>query len=105
MLDAVCAELDAARAKSGFWVREFYYKDVRLRKTSDESPEQYDAYDDEGNKIGYFRLRHGYFQASIGEWPAYVVYEADTDGHNKFTDAERGGHLRGAIDALLAKLP
>jgi len=34
---------------------------IRLIKTSEMFPEQYDAIDSSNNKIGYLRLRFGYF--------------------------------------------
>jgi hypothetical protein len=72
---------------------------VKLVETCGACPEQYDAYIN-GDKIGYLRLRHGYFYTEYlptGE----KVYEAHPDGDGIFWTEERTKYLNAASQALL----
>ena len=70
---------------------------LRLVKTCLACPEQYDVYlGDE--KIGYMRLRHGWFRA---EYKEEVVYGTKTNGDGYFEDDERDYHLHKACAAIL----
>lgn len=44
-------------------VRRIHKDEIRLEKTCDAFPEQYDAYDTHGNTIGYVRVRWGWCAA------------------------------------------
>jgi hypothetical protein len=72
---------------------------LRLEQTCGACPEQYDVYDGE-EKIGYLRLRHGFFRA---EYRGKVVYSSDTRGDGLFADEEeRERHLAAALAAISA---
>ena len=76
---------------------------MRLEQTCEACPEQYDVYHGK-QKIGYLRLRHGYFTAQyLGVW-GEVVYESATKGDGFFEEDERELHLNAAKEALRAKL-
>lgn len=75
----------------------------RLICTCGACPEQYDVFDDNnGKKVGYLRLRHGYFRADYPDCGGETVYEADTKGDGIFDDDERTPHLSAAVAALAA---
>ena len=73
---------------------------VRLVKTCDACPEQYDAYID-GRCVGYLRLRHGFFRCEYLPTDE-VVYSSSTNGDGIFEHNERRGHLNSACSALIA---
>lgn len=64
-------------------------------------PEQYDVFDGD-KKVGYLRLRHGYFRAECydDEGHAVEVYAADTRGDGHFEDDERDEYLTAAVHAI-----
>lgn len=63
-------------------------------------PEQYDVYKGK-HRIGYLRLRHGWFRADYPDCGGDTVYEAQPVGDGAFIDAaERERHLRAAVRAL-----
>ena len=68
------------------------YKRIELIETCGACPEQYDAYY-EGQKVGYLRLRHGYFRA---EYKGKIVYDTQTIGYGMFGFDERKIHLKKA---------
>lgn len=75
--------------------------ETKLIKTCEAYPEQYDFYLDD-RKIGYLRLRWGYFRAEYvpsGE----TAYEAYPKGDGIFDSDERDYYLKRALDALLLK--
>ena len=75
---------------------------VRLLKTSNAFPEQYDAFFG-AVQIGYLRLRHGYFCADYPDCGGETVYEASPKGDGVFDDDEREGFLTAAVNALLSR--
>ena len=72
---------------------------IDLKQTCSVSPEQYDAYID-GEKIGYLRLRHGYFSV---EYKGELVYEGFPYGDGCFEDEEQEEYLDNAKKALWDK--
>ena len=72
-------------------------KRIKLVQTCGACPEQYDVFV-HGEKLGYMRLRHGYFHA---EYKNDIVYEASTAGDGCFTSQERHKHLNHACLAIL----
>lgn len=72
----------------------------RLKLTCFACPEQYEVYDDKGNQVAYFRLRHGTFTASVPDYGAELVYKASTIGDGTFTKGERLTQLTAAIVAV-----
>jgi hypothetical protein len=76
---------------------------IRLEKTCDSCPEQYDAY--YGDKlIGYLRLRHGHFTVQYPDVGGRCVYEAYPEGDGEFDNHERLGYLFMAETALLREI-
>lgn len=76
--------------------------DYKLVQTCGGCPEQYDVYNANNEKVGYMRLRHGYF----GCWDASqstLYYEANPEGDGIFEYAERMIYLREAVMALAIK--
>lgn len=73
---------------------------IRLIKTCDACPEQYDAVLDDGTQVGYLRLRHGYFSVSCPGVSGITVYDAYTFGDGCFNDEEREKHLRKAVKKI-----
>jgi hypothetical protein len=73
---------------------------IRLELTCEAFPEQYDAYDASGRRVGYLRLRHGKFTVEYPDIGGRLVYSAEPQGDGQFTDTERGRYLATAIQAL-----
>ncbi len=74
---------------------------MRLVQTCGGCPEQYDVF--EGDElVGYLRLRHGYFYASVPDVGGDIVYEAYPKGDGMFDPDERDGHLQKAMAAIAA---
>lgn len=73
----------------------------RLFCTSIACPEQYDVFvDATQEKIGYLRLRGGWFRADYPDHGGETVYEANPKGDGIFDDDERQHYLTEAINAL-----
>jgi hypothetical protein len=73
---------------------------IRLEETCGACPEQYDAYlGDE--KVGYLRLRHGYFTVTCPWVGGKLVYEAQPRGDGLFEYEERDRYLEAACAAIL----
>ena len=73
---------------------------IRLDKTCDACPEQYDAFDESGRLIGYLRLRHGYFTVQCPDAGGDLVYSAEPEGDGIFGDIERDIYLLAAKKAI-----
>lgn len=73
----------------------------RLECTCYACPEQYDVYDGD-KKVGYLRLRHGFFRADAPDCLDETVYESETQGDGVFEESERMPELRKAIAAIKA---
>ena len=75
------------------------WKDIELDMTCGACPEQYDAFlKDE--KIGYLRLRHGYFRVEYPYVHGIIVYESHPIGDGIFEDHERKKYLKKAKEAI-----
>jgi len=73
---------------------------IRLVMICKLCPEQYIAYDENGLRVAYAQLRHGYFCVKgIGAWGT-VLYEAYPNGDGMFEDDERDHFLDEAIRAI-----
>ncbi len=68
----------------------------KLVQTCGACPEQYDVYF-EDRKVGYLRLRHGYFRA---EYRGIEVFGIGTRGDGIFEDGERTKLLNKACQAI-----
>jgi hypothetical protein len=73
--------------------------DIKLVMTCGACPEQYDAFLN-GQRVGYLRLRHGYFTVDFPDVDGETVYEAETIGDGCFDATEREHHMRCAIAAI-----
>lgn len=62
-------------------------------------PEQYDVFLGE-RRVGYLRLRHGYFTAQHENVDGPVVFSAEPNGYGYFEDDERDEYLRLAVAAI-----
>lgn len=86
-----------------------YINGCFLKLTCTSYPEQYDVFlgDEDGEQIGYLRLRHGYFRADYPNVMGYEVYGVDLDsgvrygGRGEFDDYQRLHYLTEAVNALL----
>ena len=75
--------------------------DIKLVKTCEACPEQYDAFLD-GEQIGYLRLRHGFFRVEHPDSGGAVVYTDNPKGDGCFESHEREYYLTRAKQALFA---
>jgi len=77
--------------------------EIRLEKTCDACPEQYDAFIGD-KQVGYLRLRHGYFYVSYPDCNDDIIYDSYTKGDGMFTEDERDYFLNQAKNAIYLKL-
>lgn len=76
-------------------------ENIRLERTCYACPEQYDAYDENGNMVGYLRLRWGTFTVECPDAGGETVYEGeDVYGDGLFLDSERERFLNTAKEAI-----
>jgi hypothetical protein len=80
----------------------FKHNGIKLVQTSLAYPEQYDAFDEVGNQVGYLRLRHGIFRVDVPECGSKTIYKAAPDGDGSFEEDEREKYLIAAIEAIQA---
>jgi hypothetical protein len=81
-------------------------EDVKLDRTCVACPEQYDAYV-ENKKVGYLRLRHGYFRVDFKDninLNGKTIYEASPKGDGIFEEDEREHYLTEAKIAIIKEL-
>lgn len=74
--------------------------EIRLQCTCEACPEQYDALDSTGERVGYLRLRHGYFSVRVPDPSGAEIYGSYAQGDGMFTDDEREPYLLAAVAAL-----
>lgn len=60
-----------------------------LKQTCGACPEQYDMLDEDGETVGYFRLRHGRFTVEYPDVGGKLVLRANTIGDGLFDGSER----------------
>jgi hypothetical protein len=72
----------------------------RLQQTCRACPEQYDVFDDLGQQVAYFRLRHGGFRVDVPDCGGETIYTANPKGDGIFEDDERVHYLTEAILAV-----
>lgn len=77
----------------------YEYRGIRLKKTCDVCPEQYDAIKD-GRTVGYLRLRHGYFSVECPDVCGDLVYSGSPRGDGCFDDDEREFYLWRALHEI-----
>jgi hypothetical protein len=72
----------------------------RLQQTCGACPEQYDVFDDLGQQVAYFRLRHGGFRVNVPDHGGEVIYTANPKGDGMFYNDERVRYLTEAVLAV-----
>lgn len=72
----------------------------RLHQTCGACPEQYDVFDDLGQQVAYFRLRHGGFRVDVPNCGGETIYTANPAGDGVFMDHERVRYLTEAVLAV-----
>jgi hypothetical protein len=77
---------------------------IKLVRTSLAMPEQYDAFDESGEQVGYLRLRHGRFRVDFPSIGGRTILEASPHGDGIFDDDERDLYLQQACDAIAEKI-
>jgi hypothetical protein len=83
----------------GKWNKDFTHCGIDFVTTCPTHPEQYDAFID-GEKVGYLRLRHGYFYTACPACGGEKVLEAEPKGDGYFEDDEREHYLTLAAKAI-----
>lgn len=78
-------------------------EDINLVMTCGACPEQYDAFID-NERVGYLRLRHGYFYVDFPECGGETIYDAHPKGDGIFETEEREFYLLEAKKAIIKKL-
>ena len=81
--------------------------DIELRQTCQVSPEQYDAFDQDGKPAGYLRLRFGRFSVNYHDARNDLIFEHIFDGDDDYKgcfedDDERDMYLTLAVGAIQA---
>jgi hypothetical protein len=77
---------------------------LKLVCTCNACPEQYDVFGANGKKVGYLRLRHGFFRAEYPDCLEETVYEAHPRGDGLFEPDEREMYLKAAVAALKKRI-
>ena len=77
---------------------------IKLVRTSLAMPEQYDAFDESGEQVGYLRLRHSRFRVDFPTNGGQTIFEANPKGDGIFDDDERDFYVQQACDAIARKL-
>jgi hypothetical protein len=72
----------------------------RLKQTCSACPEQYDVFDDLGQQVAYFRLRHGGFRVDVPDCGGETIYTANPNGDGIFDREERVRYLTEAVLAV-----
>jgi hypothetical protein len=72
----------------------------RLLQTCGACPEQYDVFDDLGQQVAYFRLRHGSFRVDVPDCGGETIYTANPKGDGVFYEDERVHYLTEAVLAV-----
>jgi hypothetical protein len=78
----------------------FTYRGIALVMTCGACPEQYDAINGRGEKVGYLRLRSGWFRVDYLRCGGPTIFKAEPKGDGSFEHDEREGFLKAAIDAI-----
>jgi hypothetical protein len=86
--------------KVPMWALGVMIHGYRLVQTCSACPEQYDVFDDLGQQVAYFRLRHGGFTVDVPDVDGEQVYHATPKGDGIFEEDERVKYLTEAILAV-----
>lgn len=95
------AKLEEIQGESGGWpIQQLHINGYRLECTCPACPEQYEVFDAADQRVGYLRLRHGWFRADAPQCGDETVYEAYPEGDGIFADHERIRYLSEAVAAI-----
>lgn len=83
-----------------FYPPEEYTHDGITLRGGGMCPEQYDAFNEDGNLVGYLRLRHGKFTVECPDVGGELVLFGSPIGDGVFDDDERTEWLNKAIAAI-----
>ncbi len=86
--------------KTKMWELGVMIHGYRLKQTCGACPEQYDVYDDLGQQVAYFRLRHGGFRVDVPDCGGETIYTANPKGDGIFDREERVHYLTKAVLAV-----
>ena len=86
--------------KSKMWELGVMIHGYRLKQTCSACPEQYDVFDDLGQQVAYFRLRHGGFRVDVPDYGGETIYTANPKGDGIFDREERVHYLTEAVLAV-----
>jgi hypothetical protein len=96
-------ELQNEAQKKYMWPADMELNGYKLICTCPACPEQYDVHSaNTGAKVGYLRLRHGWFRADAPVCGGETVYESFTGGDGIFDDDERIPEITKALEAITA---
>lgn len=84
------------------WPIDLEISGYKLVCTCPACPEQYDVFNSSGSKVGYLRLRHGWFRADAPTCGGETVYESHPKGDGIFDADERIPEITKALDAITA---
>jgi hypothetical protein len=85
------------------WPADMELNGYKLVCTCPACPEQYDVHSAAtGVKVGYLRLRHGWFRADAPACGGETVYESRPKGRGIFDDGERVPEITKALEAITA---
>jgi len=77
---------------------EFKIDGITLKLTCESCPEQYDAFNDKNELVGYLRVRHGYFTVNYPNVSGKQVFSSEIDGDGNFSnEREREVYLKIAV--------
>lgn len=74
---------------------------LTLKRTCFACPEQYDVFDERGNQVAYFRLRHGQFRVNVPDCGGDTIFVANPKGDGMFRMDEREEYLEKAKQAVI----
>lgn len=80
--------------------REVTIDGIRLVMTCRACPEQYDAFDENGTKVGYLRTRWGEYIVCCPDHCGEVVHKDDIDDFGEFDPDKRSFYLNQAVKAI-----
>jgi hypothetical protein len=92
--------MNAETTKPNPWQLGVMIHGYRLHSTCSACPEQYDVFDDLGQQVAYFRLRHGRFRVNVPDVGGEEIYHAFPRGDGLFTRDERVRYLTEAVLAV-----
>ena len=81
---------------------QYQSRGITLKLGCEACPEQWEAYDQYGNHVGYLRLRHGRFTVECPDVGGDLVLDERPNGDGMFEDHERKSYLEWAVSCIIA---